>query len=121
MFQTGLVFKDGKVISHRSHRKIFLNPILRKLFGKAIHMGCPNMTGVKEEDLGIFAPRALDDFYEHNHPALSEALGIGSEPDSITRMMAVLPYVAEHYNLDRNDLLQNWTSEFGLMRMMNGS
>jgi len=36
MFQTGLVFKDGKVISHRSHRKIFLNPILRKLFGKAI-------------------------------------------------------------------------------------
>jgi len=36
MFQTGLVFKDGKVIAHRSHRKIFFNPILRKLFGKAI-------------------------------------------------------------------------------------
>jgi len=81
-------------------------------------MGCPNMTGVKEEDLGIFAPRVLDDFYQSNHPVLSEALGIGSEPDSMTRMMAVLPHVAEHYNLDRNDLLQNWTSEFGLMRMM---
>jgi len=36
MFQTGLVFKDGKVIAHRSHRKIFFNPILRRLFGKAI-------------------------------------------------------------------------------------
>ena len=36
MFQTGLVFKDGKVISHRSYRKIFFNPILRRLFGKAI-------------------------------------------------------------------------------------
>jgi len=36
MFQTGLVFKDGKVISHRSLIKIFLNPILRMVFGKAI-------------------------------------------------------------------------------------
>jgi len=36
MFQTGLVFKDGKVISHRSYRKIIFNPILRRLFGKAI-------------------------------------------------------------------------------------
>ena len=36
MFQTGLVFKDGKVIAHRSKRKIFLNPLLRRLFGKAI-------------------------------------------------------------------------------------
>ena len=36
MFQTGLVFKDGKVINHRTLTKIFLNPILRKLFGKAI-------------------------------------------------------------------------------------
>ena len=34
--QTGLVFKDGKIISHRSYRKIFLNPILRTFFGKAI-------------------------------------------------------------------------------------
>ncbi len=36
MFQTGLVFKDGKVISHRSYRKILFNPLLRILFGKAI-------------------------------------------------------------------------------------
>ncbi len=36
MFQTGLVFKDGKVINHRTLTKIFLNPILRFLFGKAI-------------------------------------------------------------------------------------
>ena len=36
MLQTGLVFKDGKVISHRSYRKIFFNPLLRRLFGKAI-------------------------------------------------------------------------------------
>lgn len=36
MLQTGLVFKDGKVISHRSYRKILFNPLLRILFGKAI-------------------------------------------------------------------------------------
>jgi len=81
-------------------------------------MGCPNMTGVKEEDLGIFAPRVLDDFYQYNHALLSEALGFDTEPNSMTRMMAVLPYVAEHYGLDKNHLLQNWTAEFGLMRMM---
>ena len=93
--------------------------IEKDLIIKNCNMGRPNMTGVKEEDLGVFAPRALDDFYAHNHPTLSEALGIGSEPDSTTRMMAVLPYVADHYGLDRNELLQHWVSDFGLMRMRN--
>ena len=36
MFQVGLVFKDGKVIAHRSYCKIFLNPLLRRWFGKTI-------------------------------------------------------------------------------------
>ena len=93
--------------------------IEKDLIIKNCHMGCPNMTGVKEEDLGIFAPRALEDFYQHNHPVLCEALGIGSEPAPVTRIMAVLPFIADHYGLDRNELLQNWTSEFGLMHMMN--
>ena len=63
----------------------------------------------------------LDNFYQHNHPVLSEALGIGVEPDSMTRMMAVLPYVAEHYDLDKDKLLQFWTTEFGLTRMRNST
>lgn len=36
IFQLGLVYKDGKVINHRSLIKILLNPILRTLFEKAI-------------------------------------------------------------------------------------
>lgn len=36
MLQTGLVYKDGEIIAHRSYRKIFFNPLLRRLFGKAI-------------------------------------------------------------------------------------
>ncbi len=91
--------------------------IEKYLIIKDCNLGCPNMTGVKEEDLGIFAPRVLNNFYEYNHKVLSEELGIGSEPDGMTRLMAVLPYVAEHYNLNKDELLQNWISEFGLLRM----
>ena len=36
IFQTGLYFNKGKIVSHRSLIKIFLNPILRYIFGKAI-------------------------------------------------------------------------------------
>ena len=93
--------------------------IQKDLIIKNYYVCVPQMTGVKEEDLGIFAPRMLDDFYQYNHVVLNETLGIGSEPNSITRMMAALPYVADHYGLDKNELLQNWTSEFGLMRMRN--
>ena len=82
-------------------------------------MGRPNMTGVKEEDLAFFAPRVLDDFYKHYHPKLSEVLGLDTEANNMTRMMAVLPYVAEHFGLDKNDILRNWTADFGLMRMRN--
>lgn len=92
----------------------------KDLIIKNCNIGCPDMTGVEEEDLAIFAPRVLEDFYQHNHPILSEALGIGDEADAVTRVMAVLPYVADHYGLDRNDILQQWTSEYGLMHMMNG-
>lgn len=35
-FQLGIVKKDGKVISHRNLIKIFINPLLRRLFKKAI-------------------------------------------------------------------------------------
>ena len=84
-------------------------------------MGCPNMTGVKEEDLAFFAPRVLDDFYQYYHPKLLEILKLDAESDNMTRMMAVLPYVAEHFGLDKNDILQNWTADFGLMRMRNGT
>ena len=82
-------------------------------------MGCPNMTGVKEEDLAFFAPRALDNFYQYYHPKLLEVLGLDTEANNMTRMMTVLPYVAEHFGLDKNDILRNWTADFGLMRMRN--
>lgn len=36
LLQTGLYFKNNKPISHRSVIKIFLNPILRRLFGRAL-------------------------------------------------------------------------------------
>lgn len=35
-FQLGIVYKDKKVISHRSLVKIFFNPLLRILFNRAI-------------------------------------------------------------------------------------
>jgi len=92
--------------------------IKKDLIIKNCYIGCPNMTGVEEEDLNIFAPRVLDDFYQYNYPVVTEALGLGTELDSMTRMMAVLPYVAEHFGLDKNDILKAWTAEFGLMRMM---
>ena len=95
--------------------------IKKDLIIKNCNMGCPNMTGVKEEDLGIFAPRVLNDFYRYHHSGLLRAMNFDEPPDRMTRMMAVLPYVAEHYGLDKNDILQNWTSEFGLMHMRNGT
>ncbi len=36
LFQLGIVFKEDKPISHRSLLKIFLNPLLRRIFGIAI-------------------------------------------------------------------------------------
>ena len=36
MFNTGIFYKDRKVISHRSILKIFINPLLRSFFGKAL-------------------------------------------------------------------------------------
>ena len=93
--------------------------IEKDLIIKNCNMGCPNMTGVKEEDLAFFAPRVLDNFYRYCHPRLLEVLGLEDDAGKMTRMMTVLPYVAEHYGLDKNELLQNWTSEFGLTRMMN--
>lgn len=95
--------------------------IEKDLIIKNCNMGCPNMTGVEEEDLAFFAPRVLDDFYRCPHPLLIETLGLDDEADNMTRMMAVLPYIAEHFGLDKNDILQNWTSEFGLMHMKNGT
>ncbi len=95
--------------------------IQKDLVIKNYYVCVPQMTGVKEEDLGLFAPRTLDDFYQYNHIVLNETLGIGSEPNPTTRMMAALPYVAEHYNLDKNELLKSWTEEFGLARMMRDS
>jgi len=82
-------------------------------------MGCPDMTGVEVEDLNIFAPRVLDDFYRYNHALLSAKLGFDTEPDSMTRMMAVLPYVAEHFGLDKDTILTNWSLEYGIMRLKN--
>jgi len=41
-FQLGIVFKDDKPISHRSLLKIFINPILRRLFKRALGSNIEN-------------------------------------------------------------------------------
>jgi hypothetical protein len=93
--------------------------IEKDLIIKNCNMGCPRMTGVKEEDLDIFAPRCLDDFYCYHHPLFCDTLGLGDDSKGIPQMMAALPYVAEHYNVDKQALLEKWTAEFGLFRMRN--
>lgn len=35
-WKLGVLYKDGKVVSHRSALKVFLNPVIGKLLGKIV-------------------------------------------------------------------------------------
>lgn len=59
MFQTGLVFKDNKVISHRSILKIFLNPLLRRFFGIAIGSVIENNSFVRYKIIRQTEPKTF--------------------------------------------------------------
>lgn len=59
MFQTGLVFKDNKVISHRSILKIFLNPLLRRFFGIAIGSVIDNNSFVRYKIIKQSEPKTF--------------------------------------------------------------
>jgi len=82
-----------------------------------INLGRPRKLNDVEADLAWMAPPTLDGFYTNNYPALYEAMGLGSEPDSMTRLMAVLPHLAKYYGIDKDALLEAWTAEYGMAHL----
>ena len=68
--------------------------------------------GRMEENLHIFGPRALDDFYRFPHAMLMDKFDLETQMD---QMMWALPHLAKLFEVDKDALLQSWTSEFGMM------
>jgi hypothetical protein len=64
-----------------------------------------------EENLFIFGPRALDDFYRCKHTKLMEEFDIES---TTGQMMFMLPHLAIFFGVDKNKLLESWMSNFGM-------
>lgn len=78
----------------------------------------PDPEGRKEENLFIFGPRALDDFYRFPHAMLMEKFNLDTQMD---QMMWVLPHLAKLFDVDKDALLQRWTSDFGMWHMATAS
>jgi len=77
-------------------------------------LGYPHKLNDPEADLAWTAPETLNEFYRFSHPILFEALLGDQDPDAMTRMMAVLPHIAEYYEVDKTALLESWCREYGL-------
>lgn len=66
-----------------------------------------------DENLYIFAPRYLNNFYSEN-PMFWDENSLNSKMECL---MFALPYVAEYYNLDKNDILKEWLKQYGIYQI----
>ena len=75
----------------------------------------PEKSDSYEENLFIFGPRALDDFYRYPHAKLMEKFDLETNMD---QMMFMLPKLAEYFGVKKDSLLEQWTQNYGIMYAM---
>ena len=68
----------------------------------------------KAENLFRHAIYALDDFYKFPHAKLMETFGLENRME---QMMFMLPYLADYYEVTRDELLESWTQNLGMMHL----